>query len=785
MKRRFDLYRNGFVANYLVAGPVTEPFEAPFTLKDQLEFESRMREIYYSEPAYGYAAPKLMEKSVIGEDWRYYTDNRNIYVDFSKFYFTLTRVTFLASTELVCDCARTVRARVWSYAAFDMWCRGVRVATEKVPVYQPIRYTDVTLELLEGENEIYFYVQNFGVRDTRNMIALQILDTDGITVSVAADEDALDTLGVAEDWFSGLCASDGKIKAPFSPDFEVTALCDGEKRELSASSEMGVPKGTFSLTLSATVLGHNFKRTLHFFENQRPVFKKRGDLDRDRANNAQILENSSYTKLSGEERYRREGHGVAALAITHVINNGMKADEHTYADIREMAKSILRRSDCADFELLSLLWLMKRVELPAEYREIIKDAALKFRYWMDEEGADAMCFWSENHALTFYTCQMIAGELFADEVFLRSGRRGSEQRLIGLRRIGEWFDLVEVHGFEEFCAGGYMGVTVVALLAVQDFSGDAAISARAAAVIDRIVRVAALHTFDGVHFAPMGRVYRGSLTPHISSLQSLLYYISDNNAYSVGARVSPIGVSDYDFPSGITDLMSNDADEVYSTGRAEVHLKKTKNYILTSVASPRESAIPSFTDTDSEYYRTTVMNEGFHGTTLFTPGGFGYQQHLWYAAISDSFFTFVTLPGSERDLCSMRPGYWYGNLVFPALRQTGRELWCYYELPDSIPTRFTHAYFPRHAADEIVEDGEYKFARVGDGYLALWCSEPMIDWECDAVVRSDIRAYGDRTCWYVRVGSKAEDGSFAEFISQVKSIPLTRDYVARVALNGK
>ena len=126
MKRRFDLYRNGFVANYLVAGPVTEPFEAPFTLKDQLEFERRMREIYYSEPAYGYAAPKLMEKSVIGEDWRYYTDNRNIYVDFSKFYFTLTRVTFLASTELVSDCARTVRARVWSYAAFDMWCRGVR-----------------------------------------------------------------------------------------------------------------------------------------------------------------------------------------------------------------------------------------------------------------------------------------------------------------------------------------------------------------------------------------------------------------------------------------------------------------------------------------------------------------------------------------------------------------------------------------------------------------------------------------------------------------------------------
>ena len=44
-------------------------------------------------------------------------------------------------------------------------------------------------------------------------------------------------------------------------------------------------------------------------------------------------------------------------------------------------------------------------------KERIKDVMLNYRYWMDMDGFDGMCFWSENHALMFYTCAMNAGDM--------------------------------------------------------------------------------------------------------------------------------------------------------------------------------------------------------------------------------------------------------------------------------------------------------------------------------------------------------------------------------------
>lgn len=99
----------------------------------------------------------------------------------------------------------------------------------------------------------------------------------------------------------------------------------------------------------------------------------------------------------------------------------------------------------------------------------------------------------------------------------RSSRFGVDQYGIGLRRVKEWFDIIEQEGFEEFLAGGYMLVTLSVLLMVHDF-GDPQLSARAKNAIDRIVLEAAQQNFQGIHLAPMGRIYRDSLKPYKSGL---------------------------------------------------------------------------------------------------------------------------------------------------------------------------------------------------------------------------------------------------------------------------
>ena len=71
--------------------------------------------------------------------------------------------------------------------------------------------------------------------------------------------------------------------------------------------------------------------------------------------------------------------------------------------ITPITEKVLRRDDCADFHLLPLLWLAwedrgKRA-LSEDIREKIKEAALAFKYWVDEGGASSMIFCSENHRM--------------------------------------------------------------------------------------------------------------------------------------------------------------------------------------------------------------------------------------------------------------------------------------------------------------------------------------------------------------------------------------------------
>ena len=136
----------------------------------------------------------LGEMSNLGAEWKFYAKNRNPYIDFSVFYFTLTDVKIHAITQLVSDKAQKVRARIWSYARVNLWVNGNHAVTIDEPVYKPISHADFELDLKEGTNDIFVSIENFGVRDTRNMFSLQLKDTEGVCITLPADEEKLSAL---------------------------------------------------------------------------------------------------------------------------------------------------------------------------------------------------------------------------------------------------------------------------------------------------------------------------------------------------------------------------------------------------------------------------------------------------------------------------------------------------------------------------------------------------------------------------------------------------------------
>ena len=400
---------------------------------------------------------------------------------------------------------------------------------------------------------------------------------------------------------------------------------------------------------------------------------------------------------------------------------------------------------------------MKNYDLPPETAAEAKEALLGFRYWMDMDGLDGMCFWSENHALMFYASAMHAGDMFPDDVFPLARMTGRELSAWGRARLEEWLSDVEAWGFEEFLSTVYMCVTFAALLNVIDYSGED-ISRRAWKVTDRLLEQLSLHVFKGGIIAPQGRVYRGVLYPFRQGAMALMNLIDPSLPYDYGEGwLGFFATSRYRLPEGLEARMRGEASLRYTTGNAEVVLEKHADWCLTSVSSPRGpfvrwENIAQKADTPSHAF-TKSYNECFHGTTCFQPGVFGYQQHMWHAALDGEAAIFCTHPGTPSEGGDLRPGYWHGNGEMPALRQEGDTLAMIYRISGRQMLHYIHLYAPLCRFDRVLQEGGWLFLQKGSGYIGLWASVPMED-VTGRNEGCEKRMYGDDVACVCRMGGR-------------------------------
>ena len=182
--------------------------------------------------------------------------------------------------------------------------------------------------------------------------------------------------------------------------------------------------------------------------------------------------------------------------------------------------------------------------------------------------------------------------------------------------------------------------------------------------------------------------------------------------------------------------------------------------------SPRQDGFvrwPNLTlDSDaldtSLYPVVKSLNERFHGTTAFGPGKYGYQQHMWVAALSQEALVFANHPGGTYDGSSMRPGYWYGNGIMPAVKQTDDSIASIYSISDEYPIHFVHVYAPLSKFEQSKIEENWLFLKKGNGNIALWCSDKMEPYS-DELANSEFRVYSDNVAFICYVGS----GDFDEF----------------------
>jgi hypothetical protein len=136
---------------------------------------------------------------------------------------------------------------------------------------------------------------------------------------------------------------------------------------------------------------------------------------------------------------------------------------------------------------------------------------------------------------------------------------------------------------------------------------------------------------------------------------------------------------------------------------------------------------------------------------------------MWVAALSKEAILFANHPGGTCDDSTMRPGYWYGNGIMPAVKQENHCIGAIYEIREEYPIHFIHVFLPASKFEVVEQEGNWFFLKKGKGLLAFWCSEPLVPHE-DQLAGCEWRAYTDRCGCFCYAGQ----GDFSSFKEQCR-----------------
>lgn len=765
-----QLTKNGFIHIWHVTDAKTEEYHSDLQSKDQLQLEKEMRNDIVSTKA-----EHLNEDFIQSQIWKPYYSYCNIFVDSSAFHSNPIIVKFNAWTELECESARKVVFTLWSYMSIGLYVNGKLVTSMAPPCYKPIKKKSVEVVLKKGSNTIVICAENLGVRDSNNVFALQIAEgADDIRIKIDEDMERIVT------FLDNITLQKDKVCFPFNaPEDTIVTYPDDSEQWRPEYKEpcFNVVGQTYHIVqpnikrVCINIKG--LKRTLELTDRIKPIryaIEENGERFR-----------YTLSNIADVKTLDRGDHGFSIFNILARKAIGRELAEDTELLCKDM-ELIRKRVDCSDFILSGLIRYVKNYSLNDENQEYFKDTILNFRYWMDMKGQDGMCFWSENHSLMFYTCGYLAGLMYPYEYFPKADMNGSMLASVSRDKLTQWLDDVLKEGFEEFQSAVYMCVTFAALLNVYDYA-EKELAQKAERILNKLLSSLAIHVFDGAVISPMGRVYRGCLYPFQGAANSILALQIPNLCYDYAEGwVAFFATSSYKIDEGLTQLSAEAQNCHYSTGNAEINLMKTKDYLLTSLSSPRNDGHKRWINTIlskeadiSRHSYTKSMNECFHGTSCIQPGVYGYQQHLWYAALSNEAVIFINNPGTSCETTSLRPGYWYGNGVFPAMKQEGKSLYGIYALSDSLPIPFVHSYIPRQRFDETIEKDNWIFLRKGNGYIALWTSAKGEEHD-DLIKGCEIRYEGPFFAFCVFMGCKDEDSSFKGFIDEKMGRKIVFEY---------
>ncbi|MCI6885443.1 hypothetical protein MR942_10650 [bacterium] len=677
---------------------------------------------------------------------------------------TPTCLSAWAFTRLDCRQAGPVPFDLITCGSAAVWCNGQKVC-EVTPYHHndPVP-TPISLDLRQGLNSLLVYFDNYAERDAAIILRLrwkgegeppvQCLPVgDADAGALAEAERLMRSLSFRRNHFT---AGDVVLDhAPVTRPWQLT-LEGGTEENLKG----GVPfrcEARVQPGRTWVSLGDCGSFPLGFLFLKASV--RCGDVALTKGisveiNTRALLPDAAPTtarrKRQALELLARYGEQNTNRALALLATGGSVAEAEKLLAVQ--SEYIRRRFDCSDFYLVYYPYIIKRYGdvLSPAVRQELEDCVIGFRYWLDEPGNDAMWFWSENHALMFHTCQLLAGELYPDRVFTNSGMTGVQMQEKAKRLLREWFVTFRREGFTEWNSSPYLPIDTLGFGSLYAFAQDPEMRALGKEGLDFACYIMAVHAHKGMLAGSSGRTYIKEQFGNWSNCPTGFSRIVFGNGLPghAGKGIVSLCLSDYEAPAELRQWVEVAPGQELicqttqgNDGYVDLYTYRTSDYMMTSAAS-------------------------FHA------GKPGHQENPFQLTFTGAAQLWITHPGEWVQLGAARPSYWAGNGTLPQVQQYKGFAALLYDLAPEHPVDMTHLYLPAMEFDQVVREPHWAFARLGGAYAAVYCSRPMEWVEHGPGANREAIAQGRRCLWLVRAAQSDEFAGFDAFVQAIKTAPL-------------
>ena len=766
---------DGYIHNWLIAGPqaVAIPNPDHYT-GGEPERKLQIAQHYYT-PENLIQQPPVDRESFIIDDtpltWRYVRCLDDHFVDNSTFHHTWHYLRTWAYTQLHVWEDQEATFIITTNGPADVWVNGEHVHRHEHFHHQQPASVSFTATLRETDddgvgNEILVRFEEVAARECPYVMALRVADIDLEDVEVKVPSATTRTIRhmMLENVFEQASIEEvanyrGRVvNLHWADDLETNfnydySIQDSRNRIYVSGDTEAKPGEIADIGHGFRIWQGPFRVVLRAVSQEYAFWDVRYQWDMP----FYILDNAySETPYGTLEERSLEALTYAATQKDNLYAEIAKCELGKWEDVDQdvilkAIASINARGDCSDFDLVGLLGVMYRYmdheEFPADLKAPLKECVLNFKYWHDEPGADAMCYTTENHSILFHTCEVLAGQLYPDEVFTNTGQTGQWHREKGERLALAWLKRRGATGFWEWDSNCYFDEDLLALSHLVSLAETEQVVELAAVAIDKMLFTMAVNSYKGVFGSTHGRTYgpmikSGQLEP-TSGICRLMWGQGVFNQHLRG--LVAMACSGYDFPLMIANIATDQREEMWNRER--------------HVISAAGDEINKVTYKTPDYMLASVQD--------YRPGEKGYQQHIWQATFGPDAVVFVNHPPVISEEGAHRPNFWAGNYVLPRVAQWKDALLALYNLPEDDWLGFTHAHFPVYMFDAYEVRDNWAFARKGDGYLALYASTGLSLVKRGPAAYRELRAYGRETVWICQMGRAAVDGSFESFQNKV------------------